>query len=646
MDAVQRADSGHPGMPMGMADAAVVLWTRFLRFDPDHPDWFNRDRFVLSAGHGSMLLYSLLHLAGYDLSMDEIKRFRQLGSITPGHPEFGLTPGVETTTGPLGQGLANAIGMAAAERHLAARFNRPDFNLVDHRTFVIASDGDLMEGVTNEACSLAAHWKLGRLIVLYDDNGITIDGKTDLAFSEDVLLRYQALGWHTDRVDGHDPDAVEAAIEAALVDERPSLISCRTHIGYGSPNKQDTASAHGSPLGDDEIALTKEAMGWALEPFEAPPDVYDFMHQAADNGRKARRDWEALVRKFGDLHPDEHASFEASLGGKPPQGWTAKLDGAFETGSKVATRKASGSVLNALKPAWPNLIGGSADLTPSNNTETKDDSDFGASNYGGRYIRFGVREHAMASMMNGMNLHGGVRAYGGTFLIFSDYMRPAIRLAALMDVPTIFVFTHDSIGLGEDGPTHQPIEHLAALRAVPNLTVLRPADANETVICWDLAASLEGPAALALTRQSLPVLDSSAVAGARRGGYILSDRHDAEVILIGTGSEVHLALSAQQILDEEGIPCRVVSMPSIEVFDKQPSDYREQVLPSKITARVSVEAAVTQGWDRFIGPKGVAVGLSRFGESAPYEQVFEHLGITVDAVVKAARRSLKAVEDQ
>ncbi|HUF10708.1 MAG TPA: transketolase [Rhodothermales bacterium] len=645
MDAVQRADSGHPGMPMGMADAAVVLWTRFLRFDPQAPDWFNRDRFVLSAGHGSMLLYSLLHLTGYDLSMDELKRFRQLESLTPGHPEFGLTPGVEATTGPLGQGLANGIGMAAAERHLAARFNQEGFDLVDHRTFVIASDGDLMEGVTNEASSLAGHWKLGRLIVLYDDNEITIDGDTDLAFTEDVLERYRALGWHTDRVDGHDPVAVEAALEGALADERPSIIACRTHIGYGSPNRQGSSEAHGSPLGDEEIALTKKALGWTAEPFEVPGEVYDFMRQAAAKGHQAHVAWDDRLRDFGDAHPDLLASFETALAGTPPQGWVEALADAFEVGGMVATRKASGAVLNALKPRWPALIGGSADLTPSNNTRAKGDVDFSASDYGGRYLRFGVREHAMGSILNGMNVHGGVRAYGGTFLIFSDYMRPAIRLAALSNAPSIFVFTHDSIGLGEDGPTHQPIEHLAALRAIPNLTVLRPADAYETVICWDLAASLKGPVALALTRQSLPVLDASAVVGARRGGYILSERDDAQVILIATGSEVHLALSAQRILDEEGIRSRVVSLPSIEVFDKQPADYREQVLPSKIIARVSVEAGVTQGWHRFVGPNGVAVGLSRFGESAPYQHVYEHLGMTVDAVAEAARRSLKAVED-
>lgn len=640
MDAVQRANSGHPGMPMGMADAAVVLWTRFLRFDPEAPDWFNRDRFVLSAGHGSMLLYSLLHLTGYDLGMDELMRFRQLGSRTPGHPEHGLTPGVETTTGPLGQGLANAVGMAAAERHLAARFNRPGFDLVDHRTFVIASDGDLMEGVTNEACSLAGHWKLGRLVVLYDDNGITIDGRTELAFSEDVPARYRALGWHTDRVDGHDPDAVEAAINRALSDERPSLIACRTHIGFGSPNKQDTAESHGSPLGEEEIALTRERLGWTAKPFEVPDEVYAFMREAAQRGGDARRDWLGRLDAYGSSNPDLRNAFDAALQGRPPASWSDALATSFEAGTKVATRKASGAVLSVLKPAWPELIGGSADLTPSNNTAAKTDSDFSATNYGGRYIRFGVREHAMASMMNGMNLHGGVRAYGGTFLIFSDYMRPAVRLAALMNVSTLFVFTHDSVGLGEDGPTHQPVEHLAALRAIPNLTVFRPADAHETVICWELMAEATNPTVIALTRQSLPVLDREAVAGARSGGYVLSDRKDPQAILIGTGSEVHLALGAQAILDAEGIAARVVSMPSVEVFDRQSAQYRTEVLPPAVMARVSVEAGVAAGWDRFIGPTGVAVSIERFGESAPYQDVFKHLGLTAEAVAEAARNSI------
>lgn len=640
MDAVQRANSGHPGMPMGMADAAVVLWTRFLRFDPQAPDWFNRDRFVLSAGHGSMLLYSLLHLTGYDLGMDELKRFRQLHSRTPGHPEYGHTPGVETTTGPLGQGLGNAIGMAAAERHLAARFNRSGHDVVDHRTFVIASDGDLMEGVTNEASSLAGHWRLGRLIVLYDDNGITIDGKTNLAFTEDVVGRYEALQWHTQRVDGHDSPAVEAAIDAALVDDRPSLIACRTHIGFGSPNKQDTASAHGSPLGEEEITLTKEKLGWTYGPFEVPSAVYGFMGEAAERGKEEHEAWLDRLRAYEREQPELHQAFEAALGARPPEDWEAAMNGSFASDARIATRKASGAVLSVLKPAWPMLIGGSGDLTPSNNTMIKGDSSFSSSDYGGRYIHFGIREHAMASIMNGMNVHGGVRIYSGTFLVFSDYMRPAIRLAALMGAPTLFVFTHDSIGLGEDGPTHQPIEHLAALRAIPNLTVFRPADAYETVLCWKMMVELDGPSAIALTRQGLPVLDQAAVQGAQRGAYVLSDRDDPQVILMGAGSEVHIALSAQKMLDAENVRSRVVSMPSFEVFDRQPASYREEVLPPAITARVSVEAGVTMGWDRFVGPSGASIGLHRFGESAPYQEIYEDLGITADAVVAAAERTL------
>ncbi len=643
MDAVQKADSGHPGMPMGMADVATVLWSRFLRFNPDALDWANRDRFVLSAGHGSMLLYSLLHLSGYDLGIEDLKQFRQLGSRTPGHPEYGLTPGVETTTGPLGQGLATAVGMAAAERHLAARFNRSGFDLVDHRTFVIASDGDLMEGVTNEACSLAGHWKLGRLIVLYDDNGITIDGKTDLSFSEDVLGRYLALGWHTLRIDGHDADAIGSAINDALADPRPSLIACKTHIGYGSPNKQDTSASHGSPLGDEEIALTKKHLGWTYDPFEVPAEVYDYMAAAAERGREEEAKWSAILQGYSEAHPDLYAAFLTAHHGDVPPNWAAKLDAAFETGSSVATRKASGSVLSALKPVWPELIGGSADLTPSNNTEAKTDEDFSSDNYGGRYLRFGIREHAMASIMNGMNLHGGVRAYGGTFLVFSDYMRPAIRLAALMGAPTIFVFTHDSIGLGEDGPTHQPVEHLAALRAIPNLNVYRPADACETVACWDMIAHDRHPTAIALTRQGLPVLGFEATAGARLGGYVLSDRDDPQVLLLATGSEVQLALSAQRELDSKGIRSRVVSMPCFEVFQEQPKAYRDEVLPPTIASRVSVEAGVTMGWERWIGTFGRSVGLNRFGESAPYKQVYEHVGITTAAVVAAAEESLDEV---
>ena len=643
MDAVQKAESGHPGLPMGMADVAVVLWSQFLKFNPGDPWWFNRDRFLLSAGHGSMLLYSLLHLSGYDLPLEDLMNFRQWGSLTPGHPELHLTPGVETSTGPLGQGLTNAVGMAIAECWLAARFNRPDYPLVDHMTYTLVSDGDLMEGISHEACSLAGHLGLGKLVALYDDNHITIDGQTDLAFSEDVLKRFDAYGWHTLRVDGHDPLAVRAAlVEATAETERPSLIACRTIIGFGSPNRAGTSKAHGEPLGADEVRLTKERLGLPVDqPFYVPDEACDFLGEAARHGATRMGQWEELRRDYEQAFPDDGELFGQMLDGD----FDVSLDVAelFEAGKSVATRVASGVVLNALAPQVPTLLGGSGDLTPSNKTDLKGAADLRRGDFSGRYIRFGVREHAMGGILNGMALHGAIRPYGGTFLVFSDYMRPSIRLAALMEADVIYVFTHDSIGVGEDGPTHQPVEHLLALRAIPNLTVIRPADAVETAGAW-LAAltNRSGPTALILTRQNLPWLDTT-VAQTLSGGYVLAEAQrdgqpvEPEVILIGTGSEVQLAVKAREMLAAEGIAARVVSLPSWELFAAQPEEYRQSVLPNHVRARVSVEAGVTEGWGKFVGLDGLSVGIDRFGASAPYQVVYEKLGVTAEAVAEAAR---------
>jgi transketolase len=631
---------------MGMADAAVVLWSSFLAFDPADPAWPNRDRFVLSAGHGSMLLYSLLHLTGFDLPLDELKAFRQWGSRTPGHPEHGLTAGVETTTGPLGQGISNAVGMALAERCLAQRFNRPGFALVDHHTYVIASDGDLMEGVSHESCALAAHLGLGRLIVLWDDNGISIDGPTTLTFSENVLDRFDAYGWHTQRVDGHDAAAVEEALTRARAEStRPSIVACRTRIGFGSPNRQGTSKAHGEPLGADEVRLTKQALGLPEdEAFRVPWDVVAWFEGAARAGAARHAAWRQLRDAHAAAHPDLGREFDRVMAGELPAGWESHLP-AFPSDKPLATRAASGAVLNALVPQLPELLGGSADLTPSNNTLPKGGRDITRDDCSGQYIRFGVREHGMASVMNGVVVHGGLRPYGGTFLVFSDYMRPAIRLAALMEQPVIYVFTHDSIGLGEDGPTHQPVEHLASLRAIPHLVVFRPADANETAVGWRLALEhRRGPTALILTRQALPVLERAVTQDAARGAYALweSGWESAarRVILIGTGSEVHVALEAGRTLAGEGTGVRVVSMPSQELFERQPADYRERVLPAGVTARVAVEAAVPFGWDRYVGPRGAVVALDRFGSSAPYQALYRELGLTPAAVADAARRVL------
>ncbi len=647
MDAVQQANSGHPGLPMGAADMAYVLWTRFLKHNPRNPAWPDRDRFVLSAGHGSMLLYGLLHLTGYDLSLDEIKRFRQWGSRTPGHPEHGLTPGVETTTGPLGQGFANGMGMALAEAHLAARFNRPGCQVVNHYTYAIVSDGDLMEGISHETASLAGHLGLGKLICLYDCNGISIDGPTSLAFTEDVAVRFIAYGWHVQIVDGHDMAAVEVALRAARKEKsRPSLVVARTHIGFGSPNRQDTAKAHGEPLGEEEIRLTKERLGWShAARFCVPEEVPARFHGSTSGGAAKEAAWRKTLARYEGEHPKLAAQLRDAIAGQLPAGWDMELPN-FPVDKPLATRAASGTVLDILAARIPSLIGGSADLTGSNNTLPKGEKAADLENFSGRYIHFGVREHAMGGILNGLALHGGLIPYGGTFLVFSDYMRPAMRLAALMHLPVVYVFTHDSIGLGEDGPTHQPIEHLASLRAIPNLVTIRPADATETSEAWRVAlARRDGPTALILTRQALPVLDRSVLApaaGAARGGYILLDAENPEVILIGTGSEVSVALAAQRRLADLGIAARVVSLPSTDLFEHQPVEYREEVLPPWVKARVVIEAGATFGWDRYVGADGAVIGLDRFGASAPYQELYENLGLTTKRVVAAALRMTRA----
>jgi transketolase len=645
MDAVQKANSGHPGMPMGAAPMAYVLWTRFLKHNPANPNWPDRDRFVLSAGHGSMLLYSLLHLTGYDLPLEELQDFRQWGSRTAGHPEYGLTSGVETTTGPLGQGFANGVGMALAERFLAQHFNRPNHTIVDHHTYAIVSDGDLMEGVASEAASLAGHLGLGKLIYLYDDNHISIEGTTDLTFTEDVERRFKAYGWHVRRVDdGNDTAAIAAAIEAArAATEQPSLIMVRTHIAYGSPGKQDTAEAHGAPLGEEEVRRTKENLGWPTEPpFYIPDEVLPHFREAVKPGQAWEAEWQARFEAYAVEYPQLADEWQTAMGGQLPAGWDTDLPAFVPADGPLATRQASGQVLNAIAPRLPTLLGGSADLAPSNNTLLKEYGDIASGNFSGRNLHFGVREHAMGSIANGMALHGGLIPYTGTFLVFSDYMRPPIRLAAMMGLPVIFVFTHDSVWLGEDGPTHQPVEQLAALRAIPDLIVLRPADAAETVEAWRVALThRDGPVALILTRQKLPVLNRTELAdvgGVREGAYVLADAGDEQpnIILIATGSEVHLALEAHEQLTEQGIKARVVSMPSWELFDQQPPTYRDQVLPSTVTARLAIEAGVRQGWHRYVGLTGEVIGLNRFGASAPYKTLMEKFGFTTENIVSRA----------
>ena len=643
MDGVQKADSGHPGMPMGMAAVAHVIWTRFLRHNPDAPNWFNRDRFILSGGHGSMLLYSLLHLAGYDLPLAQLQQFRQLGSRTPGHPEYGVTPGVEVTTGPLGQGFANGVGMALAEAFLATTFNRPEYPVVDHSTYVLAGDGDLEEGISHEAASLAGHLGLGKLIYFYDDNHISIDGPTELSYSDDVPLRFKAYGWHVQQVSANDMPAIAAAIiEAQQVKPMPSLIICRSHIAYGSPNKQDTAEAHGAPLGEAEVRLTKEALGLPPDThFWVPAEAIARYDQARQKNVIDNEVWDDLVNRYAQAYPDLAATFRTALAGKLPEGWEAALP-TWDTGAKVSTRVASGKVLDALAPRLPTLIGGSADLTPSNNTRPKDAVDIKPGDFAGRYIRFGIREHAMGAMLNAMAVHGGVIPYGGTFLVFSDYMRGSVRVSAIMKAPVIYVWTHDTVGVGEDGPTHQPVEHMAVLRAIPDLVVIRPADANETAAAWRYALThRDRPVALLLSRQNLPVLpgtkENSRVT-MEQGGYVIADAASGtpDVILIGAGSEVSVALVARDQLAAQGVQARVVSMPSWELFEAQDAAYKESVLPKAIIARVTVEAGITMGWERYAGSSGATIGINRFGESGKGPAVMAHLGITAENVAAQA----------
>ena len=649
IDAVQKANSGHPGLPLGAAPMAYALWTRFLKHNPANPRWPNRDRFVLSAGHGSMLLYSLLYLTGYDVSLEEIQNFRQWGSLTPGHPEYGITPGVETTTGPLGQGFATAVGMAVAEAHLAAVFNRPGHAIIDHYTYILASDGDLMEGISHEAASLAGHLGLGKLICLYDNNGVTLAGPAAVCFSENIPQRFQAYGWHVLEVaDGNDLEAIGNAIETAqAVTDRPSLISVRTVLGYGSPNKAGTFEAHGSPLGVEEVRLTKENLGWPTDsPFYVPDEVLQHMRQAVKRGQQAEDAWKKQLDAYKSSYPDLAAELVAALEGRLPDGWDADLP-VFPADSKdIATRSAGSMVLNAIAARVSAMIGGDADLAPSTNTVIKGAGTFSRGNYAARNLAFGVREHAMGAIVNGLALHGGIiKPYTATFLTFSDYMRPAIRLGALMHLPTVYVFTHDSIGLGEDGPTHQPVEHLASLRAIPDLTVIRPADANETVGAWRTAMLSEGPVVLIFSRQVLPVLDPRMVGDVSRGAYILadSDGETPDVILIGTGSEVHIALAAAKKLMTEGVAVRVVSMPSPDLFEQQPVEYRESVLPAQVKRRVSIEAGVSMGWHRWVGSEGIVIGVDRFGASAPWKTLYAQYGLTPEAVAEAARSLLRAL---
>jgi transketolase len=660
VDAVQKANSGHPGLPMGAAAMAYVLWTRFLRHNPANPHWFNRDRFVLSAGHGSMLLYSLLHLTGYDLPLEQIKQFRQWGSTTPGHPERGITPGVEVTTGPLGQGFGNGVGMAIAGAYLAARYNRPGFEIINHFTYALVSDGDLMEGVAAEAASLAGHLKLGKLIYLYDDNRITLAASTQLTFTEDHAQRFAAYGWHTQSVkDGNDVELVDRAIRTARQEtERPSLILVRTHIGYGSPHKQDTFAAHGSPLGEEEVKLTKQNLGWPVEPpFLVPEEAEQHFRQAIEHGRKAEAEWNVKLAAYENQFPELAHELRQLINGELPQGWDLGIPQFAADAKGMATRVASGRVLQTLKSRLPGLIGGAADLNPSTDTELKDAGNFespemavgdlqgsagGGWSYTGRNLQFGVREHGMGAILNGLAAHGGIIPFGATFLTFSDYLRPSIRLAALMDLQVVYVFTHDSIGMGEDGPTHQSVEHVASLRAIPQLIVIRPGDANETAVAWRVAIETrDRPVALVLTRQNVPTLDRkqfAAAEGLRRGAYILADTPQGEprLILIASGSEVGLIVAAGQRLQEEKIPVRLVSMPSWELFEAQSQEYRDSVLPPSVHARLAVEAGVTQGWRRYIGDRGDVIGVDRFGASAPGPIVMREFGFSVDTVCKRA----------
>ncbi len=650
VDAVQKANSGHPGMPMGAAVMAYVLWDRFLKHNPGDPSWPDRDRFVLSAGHGSAMLYALLHLTGYDLSLEEIKQFRQWGSKTPGHPEYGLAPGVEVTTGPLGQGFANGVGMAIVERWLAEHYNRSGHKVVDHYTYAICSDGDLMEGISSEAASLAGKLELGKLIYLYDDNNISIEGDTDITFTENVADRFKAYGWHViGPVDGLDITSVDSAIRIAQQEKsRPSLIVCRTIIGYGSPNKAGTGAAHGEPLGEEEVLLAKENLGWLYkEPFTIPPEALRHFRKAVERGQQQQKEWQDTLEAYCQAYPVEARQMELDLSGDLPEGWDSELAGLFRAGDgPMATREASGRVINAVSPRLHALVGGAADLAPSTKTIIREKGHFGPENYRGHNLHFGVREHAMGGIANGMAIHRGVIPYTATFLIFYDYMRPPVRLAALMEQRVIYIFTHDSVGLGEDGPTHQPIEQISGLRAVPNLVVIRPADAIETAEAWRIALERRhGPTALILTRQKLPMMDRSGLApdgGVKRGGYtIWQSSPTPDVILMATGSEVHIALEAGQLLGDGGIAARVVSLPSWELFDIQPVEYRESILPRRVRARVSVEAAATLGWERYVGIDGIAIGLDRFGASAPYKTIYQKLGLTAARMADEARKLLQ-----
>jgi transketolase len=648
-DMVQKAVSGHPGAPMGMSVMAYVLWQKYLKHNPNDPAWCDRDRFVLSAGHASALLYSLLHLTGYDLPLDEIKHFRQWGSKTPGHPEHGLTPGVEATTGPLGQGFGNGVGMAIAERWLAARFNKPDFEIVNHFTYAICSDGDLMEGVSAEAASLAGTLKLGKMVYLYDDNNITIEGKTASYFNEDVAARFRAYGWHViGPINGMEISEVEAAlIEAHSETEKPKLIVCRTIIGYGAPTKANTGAAHGEALGETELAAAKKNLGWPYsEAFFIPEEVKNNMSAVAA-GKSRQADWQNHFENYAAVYPAEASKFNSFIEGKLPEGWNEGIESMFKPGDRpLATREASGKVMNVIGKKIEILLGGSGDLAPSTKTVLDFDTFFGAENRAGRNLQFGVREHAMGAICNGLALHGGTVPYGATFLAFYDYMRPSVRLAAIQDLQVIFIYTHDSIGLGEDGPTHQPVEQILGLRSVPNLVTLRPADAAETAVSWEMAIERRhGPTAMVLTRQKLPMIDragQSDSASTRKGGYILWQADaDPKVIIIGTGSEVHPALQAAKQLKDKGISTRVVSLPSWEVFEAQPEEYREEVLPLKIWRRVTIEAGRSLGWERYAGNRGIIIGLDHFGASAPGEVVMEKLGFTADHVVRAAEKLLR-----
>ncbi|GAB4571279.1 MAG: transketolase [Anaerolineae bacterium] len=645
IDAVQHANSGHPGLPMGAAPTAYVLWKRFLKHNPTNPEWPDRDRFVLSAGHGSMLLYALLYLAGYGVSIEDLKQFRQWGSCTPGHPEYGETPGVETTTGPLGQGFATAVGMAVAEAHLAARFNRPGFPIIDHYTYVLASDGDLMEGISHEAASLAGHLGLHKLICLYDNNHISLSGPTSDSFSEDIPMRFRSYGWDVIEVaDGNDIDAIAAALEQARASrEKPVLISVNTIIGYGSPNKANSHEAHGSPLGEEEVRLTKENLGWPTEPaFYVPQAALDHMREMKERGRQQQHHWDEMLRAYGAEYPELYNVLARAWSGELPPEWDAELPRFEPEAGALATRKASAKVLNAIARHVPTMIGGDADLAPSTNTLIENEGNFSQADYAARNVRFGVREHAMGAMVNGMALHGVIiKPYSATFMTFSDYMRPAIRLGALMNLPVLYIFTHDSVGIGEDGPTHQPVEHLASLRVIPNLTVIRPADANETVGAYRAAMTSPNPVVLVFSRQNLPILPPDQVGDVSKGAYVLFESSpQPELILIATGSEVQFALAAGKRLGEEGVAVRVVSMPSMELFAAQSEEYRNSILPPAVKKRISIEAGVSFGWREWVGDEGVVIGVDRFGASAPWKVIYQNLGLTTEAIVEAAHQLL------